>query len=74
MLNHLNLESYQHQIYLLFPLSLQRTIKFDLASPFYSFHSDQNSYILSDILLRSIAEYFYEFWRARRESQNTNNK
>ena len=36
-----NLESYQHQIYLLFPLSLQRAIKFDLASPFHSFRSDQ---------------------------------
>ena len=29
-------------------------------------------YILLDVLLCSIAEYFYEFWRARRASENTN--
>ena len=34
-----------------------------------------NTCILLDVVLRSIAEYFYElchFWRARRASQNTN--
>ena len=37
----------------------------------------QNKYILLDVLLCSITEYFYEcavFWRARRASQNANNE
>ena len=58
---------------------------FFLAVNFSVFWLNRNyKYILLDVLLCSIAEYFYElgsiftswavFWRARRASQNTSNE